>query len=150
VAKEAATARDYMRTLDGRYPRVDAGEMFLFDRQHGYDPKMTEAFSQKVLESSQGMTKDQFTNELYRETYEAYQKGQINIPGYRMYYVDQNPTAINAFVDKNDDLLRGLNEQQLRGLGFTGGSLDVQPGDKIKIGEVVKLVLENAAKRINA
>ncbi|MCA9354670.1 MAG: hypothetical protein KC877_04075 [Candidatus Kaiserbacteria bacterium] len=159
---DRAAVRDEQNMIHGMLARTHTGmspfeaksEALRLNTIFGYQPRMTAGFANEVLPTPASMSEKQFMNELYRQTYGAYAEGDITVPAYRMYYLSHhggagNPTAINAFVDKNMGMLNKLSPQQLQELGFSAGKLAPQAGDKIQIGKVVELILKNAATRIN-
>ena len=153
--------------FDGRYPNGESLAAARYDYINGFYPKMTEAFAETTFVVPDNMTNAMFADMLDQQTYNAYQVGDINLPAYRVYHLEYspqgiNPSAIGAFVNKNAAELAGsgsffnfwkepldLTATQWRELGFSSGKPEITPGDEIMLGELTKLVLENAAKRIN-
>lgn len=141
--------------------RVGPDVMLTQELIAGYQPQMSPEFSKSVTTFSESINKNSFTYELYRQTLEAYQGGNINLPAETVRKVAADPLALATFLDNNaaefsdhnplfSRSALSLTPEGWRELGFSSGDPTViKAGDTIKTGELVKLILENAARKIN-
>jgi hypothetical protein len=141
--------------------RGDLGTTALNERLFGYQPQMSAEFDKAVMTVNEGVSQSDFARELHQQTYAAYKAGDISLPTDIMKRVEINPTAINAFVDRNAAEFAEFNpfiskkeldltSDQWKELGFSSGDPDkIVSGDTIQMGKLIKLILENAAEKIN-
>jgi hypothetical protein len=133
-----------------------------YESMYGYSPMYVPELELRVFHAETDLTSSEFSEIIYRQTLDAYQAGEINLPVETMNYVANNSTAINAFVDKNADEFSGFNlflsnREPLglsvtawRELGFSSGNPDrIVAGDSINVGNLIKHIIEHAAERIN-
>jgi len=157
---EQVSSRELLAERYGRSPQA----AIILENLDGYHPLFTPQLLERSLVIEPGTTAKDFANILYRQTTEAFIHAEINLPAQTTEYVIHNPTAINAFVDKNasefatefNPLLSGkqpldLSVDQWKELGFRSGNpRELVQGDKVEMGKLIKLILENAAERANA
>lgn len=148
--------------LAARY-RMSPHAWNMYELQYGYKPQITTELFRHNAVIEAGTTAKDFSESLYRHMFEAFRRAEINLPAQTTEYVIHNPTAINAFVDRNasefatefNPFLSGkqpldLSADQWKELGFSSGNpRELVPGDKIEMGKLIKLILENAAERAN-
>ncbi len=131
-----------------------------YDSLYGYQPLMTSEMEKLVVAGEPGV---EIIEQVQEAIYSAYKEGQINLPAERTYYVERHPSALFSFVEENAKELTNnkmsawfggsdgldLGSDKWRELGFKSGNPQViLPGDQIKMGELIKLIMENASERI--
>ncbi|MFT7644783.1 MAG: hypothetical protein ACI9BF_000441 [Candidatus Paceibacteria bacterium] len=133
-----------------------------YEGMYGYSPMYVPELELRVFHAETDLTSREFSEIIYRQTLDAYQAGEINLPVETMNNVANDSTAINAFVDKNADEFSGFNpflsDREPLGLsvaawielGFSSGNPDkLVAGDSINVGNLIKHIIEHAAERIN-
>jgi hypothetical protein len=141
--------------------RMNPASAQLSEIMSGYQPQMSPELAKSAWSIPDGVDQSAFTKELYRQTLEAYRTGNISLPVEVAKNIQANPTAINAFVDRNAAEFAEFNpfisktgldltNAQWKEIGFSSGDPEViSSGDTIQMGKLIKLILENAAEKIN-
>ncbi|MBP6881147.1 MAG: hypothetical protein KBC35_00790 [Candidatus Pacebacteria bacterium] len=142
--------------------RIDLDSARVAERLFGYQPQMSSELAKAVMTVGEGVNQNDFVRELYKQTLASYRAGDISLPVDVIRGVQSNPSAINAFVDRNAAEFAEFNPfitkraldltiDQWKDLGFSSGDPDkIMPGDTIQTGKLIKLILENAAGKINS
>ncbi|MCD5381634.1 MAG: hypothetical protein LR008_03610 [Candidatus Pacebacteria bacterium] len=133
-----------------------------FQTSGEYQPKIIPELDKLVTSPAEGQ---HIFEHVYQEMLKAYQEGSLNLPAERESYVSANETALYSFIEESaKELVNNrvsvwfggsesleLTSGQWQDLGFSSGDpQELVAGDKIQTGELIKLILENAAKDINA
>jgi hypothetical protein len=142
--------------------RIDLDSARVAERLFGYQPQMSSELAKAVMTVGEGVNQNDFVRELYKQTLASYRAGDISLPVDVIRGVQSNPSAINAFIDRNAAEFAEFNPfitkraldltiDQWKDLGFSSGDPDkIMPGDTIQTGKLIKLILENAAGKINS
>jgi hypothetical protein len=133
------------------------------EKYFGYQPEMSTEYLKTTLPIKEGLSQKEFVQLLRDEMLAAHRAGDIKLPAETIRYINADETAINAFLEKNaaefaesnpflwdKTPLKLSQDVWRRELGFSSGTHEVMPKDIINVGKLAKLIMENAAKKINS
>lgn len=135
--------------------------MSILEERDGYQPKMNPSLESLVTPLNPNVP---IIHQVYEQMLQMYKGGEINLPAERMRFIANNETALYSFIEEtarelSDNKLSALfggsksldlTPLQWQELGFSSGNpQEIIAGDKIHMGKLTKLILEQAAENIN-